>query len=77
MVQELKPIGDPMRFRFSNWDGGLRTDDANFGKKIIFSDEAHFDFGGYENKKNCWIWRTEIRRTQNESLFAADFGPEA
>ena len=28
-------------------------------KKIIFSDEAHFD------------------RNQNESLFGADFGPEA
>ena len=28
-------------------------------KKIIFSDEAHFDFGGYANKQNCRIWGTE------------------
>ena len=34
-------------------------------KKIIFSDEAHSDLGGYVNKQNC------------ESLFGADFGPEA
>ena len=52
-------------------------------KKIIFSDEAPFDLGGYVNKQNCCIWRTEnphayieSRRTQNESQFGADFGPE-
>ena len=28
-------------------------------KKIIFSDEAHFDLGGYVNKQNCRIWDTE------------------
>ena len=28
-------------------------------KKIIFSDEAHFELGGYVNKKNCRIWGTE------------------
>ena len=28
-------------------------------KKIIFSDEAHFDLGGYVNKQNCDIWGTE------------------
>ena len=28
-------------------------------KKIIFSDGAHFDHGGYVNKKNCHIWGTE------------------
>ena len=27
---------------------------TDFGKKkIIFSDEAHFDLGGYVNKQNC------------------------
>ena len=43
-------------------------------------------FGGYVNKQNCCIWGTENPhayierihlRTQNESLFGADFGPEA
>ena len=28
-------------------------------KKIIFSDEAHFDLGGCVNKQNCLIWGTE------------------
>ena len=28
-------------------------------KKIIFSDQAHFDLGGYVNKQNCRILGTE------------------
>ena len=28
-------------------------------KKIIFSNEAHLDLGGYVNKQNCCIWGTE------------------
>ena len=28
-------------------------------KKIIFSDETHFDFDVYVNKENCRIWDTE------------------
>ena len=28
-------------------------------KKIIFSDEAHFDLSRYVNKQNCRIWGTE------------------
>ena len=28
-------------------------------KKIIFSDEALFNLGGYVNKQNCRIWGTE------------------
>ena len=53
-------------------------------KKIIFSDEAHFDLGEYVNKQNCSIWAQKTRThtlksrgTQNESLFSANFGPEA
>ena len=34
-------------------------EDADFGKKIIFSAEAHFNLGGYLNKQNCHIWDTE------------------
>ena len=31
-------------------------EDTDFGKKkIIFSDEAYFDLGGYVNKQNCRI----------------------
>ena len=28
-------------------------------KKIIFSDEAYFDLGGYVDKQNCRFWGTE------------------
>ena len=31
------------------------TENADFGEKIFFSDEAHFDLGGYVNKQNCRI----------------------
>ena len=41
------------------WACDRLTEDADFGKKIIFSDEAHFDLGGYVNKQNCRIWGTE------------------
>ena len=42
-------------------------------KKIIFSDEAHFDLGGYVNQQNCRIWGTE----NLQSLFGEDFSPKA
>ena len=52
-------------------------------KKIIFSDEAHFDLGGYVNNivafdaQKTHMHTLKSQRTQNESLFGADFGPEA
>ena len=52
----------------------LRHYFTDFGKKLIFSDEANFDIGGYVNKQNCHIWDTE---NPHESLFGAGFGPEA
>ena len=39
--------------RFVKWACDRLTKD--FAKKIIFSDEAHFDLGGYVNKQNCRI----------------------
>ena len=42
--------------RFAKWACDRVTEDTDFGKKkIIFSDEAHFDLGGYINKQNCRI----------------------
>ena len=62
LVQELKPIDHPMSFRFAKWACDRLTEDADFGKKkkkINFSEEAHFDLGGYVNKRNCRIWCIE------------------
>ena len=45
------------------WEVGLRLTYKRcrfWQKKIIFSDEAHFDLGGYVNKENCRIWGTKI-----------------
>ena len=46
-----------------HWEVGLRSTYRRCRfwqkKKIIFSDEAHFDLGGYVNKQNCRIWGTE------------------
>ena len=42
------------------------TEDANFGKNIIFSNEVHLDPGGYINKQNCRIWGTEYQHAYIE-----------
>ena len=53
-------------------------------KKVIFSDEAHFDFIGYVNKQDCRIWATENPHAYIEKpthpkrvTVGANFGPEA
>ena len=51
LVQELKPIDHPMRFRFAKWVCDRHTGDADFVKK--------FHLGEYVNKQNCSIWGTE------------------
>ena len=35
-------------------------------KKIVFSDEAHFNLGGYVNKQNCRVWGTDNPHTYIE-----------
>ena len=63
--------------------GGNRTLDQTLGsgpaidlqkmpilaKKITFSDEAHFDFGGYVNKQNCSIWGTENSNSKRVTVW--------
>ena len=71
-----------VRFRFAKWACGRLIEDADFGKKVIFSDEAHFVLGGYVNKQNCLTWSTEnrhayIEKPTHPKRFTADFGPEA
>ena len=41
---------------------------ADLAKKIIFSDEAHFDLGGYLNKQNCRIWDIENSHSNIEKV---------
>ena len=41
--------------RFAKWARDRPTEDADFAKKIIFSDEAQFDLGGFVTKQNCRI----------------------
>ena len=54
LVQELKLIDHLMRFRFAKWVCNRFTEDVDCDKKkIIFSDETHFDLGVYVNKQNC------------------------
>ena len=61
----------------------LRHYFENHHQKNIFSDEAHFDLGGYVNEQFAFgaqkirTHTLKSRRTQNESLYGADFGPEA
>ena len=56
------PSAKRIRFciRFVKWTCDRLTEEADFGqKKIIFSDETHFDLGGYVNKQNFCIWGTK------------------
>ena len=49
-----------LELRFAKWACNRLIEDADFDKKkIIFSDEAHFDLSEYVNKQNCRIWGTE------------------
>ena len=48
-----------LEYRFAKRACDRLTEDADLAKKIIFSDEAHFDLGGYINKQSCRIWVTE------------------
>ena len=42
------------------WTCDRLIEDADFGqKKVIFSEEAHFNLGRYVNMQNCRIWGTE------------------
>ena len=76
LVQELKPIDHPMRFRFAKRDCGRFTEDADFGKKNLrFQMKLILILAGmYTNK--IYGFTLKSRGTQNESLFGANFGPE-
>ena len=49
-----------------HWEVGLRSTYRKclfWQKKNIYSNEVHFDLGGYVNKHNCHIWGTEKSHT--------------
>lgn len=56
LTQELKVNDHRQRRVFADWASQRLEEDPNFGRKIIFSDEAHFWMNGYVNKHNCRIW---------------------
>ena len=60
------------------WTCDRPIEDVDFGKKkIISSEEAHFDLGGEFGAQKTRTHKLKSRRTQNESLCVANFGPEA
>lgn len=62
LTQALKPADHGQRRTFVNWLLEMQEADADFFKKIIFSDEAHFHLSGYVNKQNCRVWGSENPR---------------
>ncbi|GFV66188.1 DUF4817 domain-containing protein [Trichonephila clavipes] len=47
---------DQARRRFVEWAQNEIAVVADFHKRILFNDEAHFWLNGYVNKQNCRIW---------------------
>ena len=56
LTQELKATDHEQRRKFTDWLLAKNEFDNDFSRKIIFSDEAHFDIKGYVNRQNCRIW---------------------
>lgn len=59
LTQELKPQDHRSRRAYADWVLEQQQLDADFSKKILFSDEAYFHLSGYVNKQNCRIWGEE------------------
>jgi hypothetical protein len=66
LMQELKPTDDVQCREFINWMLENQKLDGSFSKKLIFSNEAHFQLDGYVNTQNCQIWVTENPRVIHE-----------
>lgn len=56
LSQELKPADHGLRRTFTDWALLQLEQNADFGKQIIFSDEAHFWLNGVVNTQNCRFW---------------------
>ena len=56
LTQKLKDNDQRQRRLFADRASERLEEGLNFGRKIIFSDEAHFWMNDYVNKQNCRIW---------------------
>ncbi|XP_055307310.1 uncharacterized protein LOC129571528, partial [Sitodiplosis mosellana] len=66
LTQELEPMDHGNRRDLVEWVKGKEAADADFLKKVIFSDEAHFHLNGYVNRQNCRFWGSENPRETEE-----------
>jgi len=66
LTQEIKPTDHVHRREFVNCVLENQKVDGNISKKIIFSNEAHFQLDGYVNTQNCRIWGAENPRVIHE-----------
>jgi hypothetical protein len=71
LTQELKPTDHVHCREFVNWVLENQKVDGNFSKKIIFSDEAHFQLDGCANTQYGWIWGAENPRVIHEKPLQA------
>lgn len=66
LVHELNEDDFDRRIQFCEQMQELCTNNNNFVKKIIFSDEATFFLNGHVNRQNCRYWATENPRWMME-----------
>lgn len=66
VTQKLLPADFEKRIQYSNAIVNLENQIANFSKKIIMSDEAHFCLNGAVNKQNYRFWGSENPRIIHE-----------
>lgn len=66
LIQELKPTDHGKRRQFCEWILAREQENEGFGKRIIFTDEAHFHLNGFVNTQNCRIWAAENPRVIQE-----------
>lgn len=62
LTQELQPRDHESRRQYSHAILQLNTQNNDFYRQMIMSDEAHFDMNGFVNKQNCRIWALENPR---------------
>lgn len=72
LTQELKPRDHGQRRIYADWVLEQQEVDADFSKKVLFSDEAHFQLSGYVNKQNSRIWGDENPHNIHETPLHAE-----